>query len=115
MLTMDFFQDKTGEFVTKADQAVDLALGHMSADVERLAKMKVPVRQGKLRASGRHFRYGVKAFRVEFNTAYARKMEFVKFQNYTTPGTGAHYLENAGKTVKGKAKNYLKEAIGLIR
>lgn len=110
--------DNSARFVTRMELAADQALGRAGAEIELLAKSKVPVKQGPLQSSGQHRRVGLLHHRVVFNKEYAAYQErgarrdgSHPVRKYTTPGTGAHYLENAGKTVMPKVRAYLKSAM----
>lgn len=112
-------KDQSVSFNNKADVVLDQALGSMAADIERLAKMKVPVRKGRLQSSIVHVRVAPKRFEVRAGflgeIKYARKMEYVQFNHYTTPGTGSRYMRNSGATVARKSLGYLKEAASRVR
>lgn len=80
----------------------DMLMGHMAMDIEIFAKDRVPVDQGQLRASIRHFRGSKGLFRVEANKEYASYQEAGQrkdgthiVKNYTTAGTGPHWFQDA--------------------
>jgi hypothetical protein len=55
---------------------MDRALNRMAIDIERLAKMTVPVKGGQLKSSGQHQRVGRLKYVVYFNKEYAAHVEF---------------------------------------
>lgn len=110
--------DKTPQFLRLTNQQLDRAMFSMANDIQNLAKMKAPVKQGHLysRIIARR-KPGLKnAFVVEADMEYARYQEFGgdgkrKVKRYTKPGTGAHYLGNSGKIIAGNAIMYFKKEI----
>lgn len=110
--------DHSPRLISRVELAADQVLGRAGAEIELLAKSRVPVKQGPLQTSGQHRRIGMMHHRVVFNKEYAayqergvRKDGSRPVRKYTTPGTGAHYLENAGKTVMPKVRGYLRAAM----
>jgi hypothetical protein len=107
--------------------AIDLALQRMAQDTLTVAKQNVPYDTGALQHSGQvsfggktiahsNAVHGSHHHEVSFgktNTdvqAYASIQENTQFGNYTTPGTGPHFLSNAANKVFANAMNYLKQA-----
>lgn len=81
------------------------ALPRMASSMLVEAKMKAPKKSGDLRASGR-VKNSLDESEVSFGGnaktkpyAYVQERGYAHkgrpFRHYTTPGTGAHYLENA--------------------
>lgn len=108
------------QFVQKNATAMDRGLARAAVDIERLAKAKVPVDKGQLKASGRHIKVGFMKYRTEFNKEYAAFQEFGgdstrTVRKYTTPGTGKFFLKNAGDTVKGRILGYFKQEARTIK
>jgi len=96
---------------------VDAGLGMMANDIEMIAAFKVPVDTGKLARYIRKFRVSAKQWKVTVNLPYAEYQErgmaadgsrVVK--NYSRPGSGAHFLEDAVKIVSGRANQYFERA-----
>lgn len=115
--------DKLNQFARKSADAMDRSLNRMAVDIERLAKFRVPVSPGggHLKSSGFHRRKGLMKYVVVFDKEYAAYQEFggdgkgKVVRKYSTPGTGKHYLRDAGKTVAGNAINYIKQEAQSIR
>lgn len=112
--------DNTKAFMAKVDLAVDEALGWMARDIEIIAKVKnVPVKTGALQASIRHQQVGKKHWKVSADKVYARAQEFGSngrqvFRHYSKPGTGPHFLKNAGDIVTRKASTYINNKLGRL-
>ena len=69
-------------------------------DVVRIAEPKTPKDTGRLRADVIRQVLGLKG-KIVWSKNYAGYQEVKQFKNYTTPGTGPHYAENAiNKAVK---------------
>jgi hypothetical protein len=122
------FVSKVPQFLKKNDAFIDVLYGHMAMDIERLAKMKVPVSNtkasgnkrgggGHLQSSIYHERVRRGFFRVVANKKYAAYQErgaridgsrVVK--KYSTPGTGKHWFKNAIDNTKRNRDNYIREA-----
>lgn len=68
--------DKWDSFAKGNEQAMDRALARMALDIERGAKMKVPVKKGQLKSSGRFQKVGRLSYIVYFNKEYAAHVEF---------------------------------------
>lgn len=85
------------------------ALPRMASSILTMAKMKAPLREGPLRASGR-VKNGVGESEVSFGNngqvpyaAYQERGSTTgKPWNYTTPGTGPKFLANAVETAVRK-------------
>lgn len=108
-------EDNSEAWLTKTVDILMNGLNKMGNAILATARVTVPRKDGNLANSGRVkrrekeviIRYG----NQEVN--YAKVQEDghrgdVYFKHYTTPGTGPHYLENAGKNkVKDGIKKYL--------
>lgn len=67
-------------------------------DVERVSEPRTPKRLGFLRRSTIKQVLGLHGS-IVWNKKYAAKQETTQFKNYTTPGTGPHYAEDAVRSV----------------
>lgn len=85
---------------------LDTAARSMAESIIVNSRITAPMLTGALRSDGRvegnQGKYG--AIFGDERVPYARAQEFgtngiVVFRNYTTPGTGSHYLKNAGDKV----------------
>lgn len=88
--------DRWDSFAKGNEQAMDRALARMAIDIERRAKMKVPVVTGLLKSSGHFQRVGRLSYVVYFNKEYAAHVEF---------GVGSH-------TIAPKNKGFLAFKVG---
>jgi hypothetical protein len=87
--------DKLPSFVSNNVNAMDRVLNKMSIDIERIAKLTVPVKTGQLKASGHHTRNGLLNYKVFFNKEYAAHIEF---------GTKPHVIVATNKKVLADKK-----------
>ncbi len=90
-----------GEFESK----VQLAIRFMLEDVHRFSIPKTPKEHGNLRADvlkSVQRRRGT----IAWSKNYAIYQEKKQFTNYTTPGTGPHFAEDAVREVVGKSDQY---------
>ncbi len=100
--------------------ATDAALANMAADIERLAKHRVPVLTGYLLSQGRFQKEGMSHYTIQFNTAYASYQEFGErrdgshvVKKYSKAGSGKMFLTDAAKYVTRNYATYFKAtAIG---
>lgn len=112
------YTSKVPEFLSKHDQALDMATAHAAADVETLVKTsgKTPFKKGHLRGRTYHRRIGVKEHKTVVPVEYASVQEKgsrggVAFRNYTTPGTGSGFFAHAISQVTRRSTKYIKEAL----
>lgn len=115
------FDDKTMEFINQNTELMDKALGRMAQDIVVIAKIRMPYKGGDLQRNTAPERMDELKHRVVVNSEYGAVQEkgqrmsgpgapTKKFKNYTTPGTGPHFLRDAGNQVTKDAMNYLKQA-----
>lgn len=93
------------EAVTKAN----IALRLMASAVVVESTPKTPKREGDLRLNVLKQVIGLNAS-VTWDMPYAEIQENTQFKNYTTPGTGPHFAENAVKQVVGESTKYFRQA-----
>lgn len=98
-------RDKMPAFKRSAFNALDDALAEGAREILIKAKTKAPYNEsGVLRSESLIDKITPLHHRIEFNADYARFQEFGGdgkriVRNYTTSGTGAHYLKDAGDNV----------------
>lgn len=112
--------DNIKRFYILNTQSMDTMLGRMAKDVQQIAKIKVPYKEGDLQASIKPKSVKLLHHRVEvgggdikyahYQEAGQRKDGSHKVRKYTTPNTGKHYLKDAGERVEKDATNYIKQA-----
>lgn len=114
-------------FIAKHTDVMEQALEKMGNDVLRIAKTRVPRKDNTLTNSGKTEKKSALEMYVSFGNDgsaagdYAAVQERGKrnsskqFTNYTSPGTGANFLKNAGEKVGAQTLNYLKQAAKKIR
>lgn len=114
-------EDKTVQFLLTHAFVVDDAVNEIADDILNLALAKVPIKEGTLYESGQVESKGTLHYIVSFGDDgsdaenYAGAQEAgttrgYKINNYTTAGTGAHFLEKAGKKVSPRIMFYLNKA-----
>ena len=112
------YKDKSKQWLEVFKSNLDSAVGAMADSIKAKADMTVPFKNGDLRNSGRvdgrnlkrTVSYGGNG--IAYGAYQERGMRVGKthiVKNYTTAGTGAHYLENALNVVlKEGIKRYIK-------
>lgn len=103
------FKDNTQRVIFDTDQATNLALRYMLDGIDEKAFPKTPKDRGNLRKDILKQVIGKKGT-ITWNKKYAIYQEKKQFKNYSTPGTGPKFAENAVKNVMGNASYYLKKA-----
>jgi hypothetical protein len=104
-----------------AKKTLDDALGSAARDTQVDAKAHAPFQKGALRSYSDNNRQGNLHWRVSFDMEYAAYQErgarrdgSHRVRKYSTSGTGAHFLENAGDKqilkLPGKFKMYAQRA-----
>lgn len=89
-------------------QKVILALRLMLDAVDQQSTPKTPRRHGDLRNNKLKQVLGMHAV-IQWRQRYAAAQEDKQHVNYTTPGTGPHYAENAVKAVVRDAGTYFRK------
>lgn len=103
------FQSNIPYLKSANERNLSLALRFMTDAITEEAYYKTPKRKGNLRNDvlkqvlGKH---GIIIWQKE----YARRQEERLHQNYTTPGTGPHFAENAVKKVVERSDQYFRKA-----
>src|SRR3990167_10115193 len=99
---MKRFKSTRTIFNRKNDAFIDLVTGNMAQDIERAAKLKVPVKTGDLQSSIKHYKTQRGTYRIEANKEYAAYQErgmrrdgSHQVKRYTTPGTGKQWFKGA--------------------
>lgn len=89
------------QFKMSLFNVMDDALAETALDILILSRQKAPVKQGYLRSASLTNQVAKMRHVVSYYAEYAGAQEAGMaggrvFRNYTTAGTGAHYLENTG-------------------
>lgn len=108
--------DNTVKILVDDLRNASLALQFMLQDIQRKADPKTPKDTGRLRQSPVRQVLGLKGI-IEWKKVYAqyqergaRKDGSHRVRNYSTPGTGPHWAENAVIEVAKSAELYFKKA-----
>lgn len=89
-------KDDLPKFRHKLYEVLDDAFREAASDIIKRAKERAPFNKGPLRADSNVNKEGNLHWRISFFKEYAAVQELVEHKNYTTSGTGAHYLERSG-------------------
>lgn len=110
--------DRTDEYIARLNPTLENALREGARDIHISAKTKAPYKDGGLRSDSDFIKLGKFRWRIRFLKEYASVQEKGKragarrFTNYTTSGTGAHFLETSGdsivKNLNAKFKKHIK-------
>lgn len=108
------YTDNTARVLTDIKQAASLGLRFMLDDIDRTANPKTPKRDGPLRNDVLKKVLGLTG-EIVWPKKYAAAQEVgttrgFPIKNYTTPGTGAHFAENAVREVTKRADKHLRKA-----
>ena len=105
--------DNTVSMQVRMKTNVPLALRFMANDVKREAEPNTPKKSGMLRANVR-INVGGQRASIKWGQKYAKYQErgytSGPVRKYTTPGTGAHFAEDAVKKVSRRHMRYFRQA-----
>lgn len=108
--------DANGQ-IEKIMHQIDAGLGMMADDIEKMAAFKVPVDTGKLARYIKKFRVSWNHWKVTVNLDYAEYQErgaradgSRPVRNYSRPGSGPHFLEDAVNIASGRMASYFIKA-----
>lgn len=99
----------------EANKHTPMEFGLLRADVTKTVRGK----QGKIKwgrkyaaaqEAGRMTVYKTRTFRTSKGNWVTLKPGVYRFRNYTTPGTGAHFAQNAVQKVTGNPLKYYRQA-----
>lgn len=99
------FKNHSRAWLQVQEMNLNNALNAMGDAIMKNAMITAPKLTGKMRNSSRVKKVGTHSREIIFgggDVPYAHYQETGgngKIKHYTTPGTGAHYLENAGNAV----------------
>lgn len=102
-------QDNTATVTAEVHAKGPLALRFMLDDIDKISTPNTPRDKGDLRLNKLKQVLGMHAT-IQWRQDYAADQEDNQHINYTTPGTGPHYAENAVKQVVANASQYFKRA-----
>jgi hypothetical protein len=102
-------EDNTAQVTGSVKTKGSLALRFMLDAIDKAADPHTPRKEGDLRRNKLKQVLGLHAV-IQWRQKYAAAQEDKQHINYTTPGTGPHYAENAVKEVVKNAGQYFKRA-----
>lgn len=104
--------DNTSKIINDKRQKSSIFLRTFAERVVLTSTPKTPRKSGRLRADVLKQVLGLNG-KIVWGKNYAARQETTQFRNYTTPGTGPHYAEDAvNKVVKDTAQ--IAKGVGLI-
>lgn len=110
------FLDNTDRVKNAIEDAIGLSIRWSLEDIYAEATPKTPMNKGDLRTRVLRTMESNSKGVIAWNSNYAGVQEqgyrrstngIVHFRNYTTPGTGPHYAENAIKKIVDRFPEYL--------
>ncbi len=105
--------DNTGRIISEMDNKKSLAIRFMIEAVHRESRPNTPKLTGQLRGDVSKSVTGSRG-RIHWGKSYAwyqeRGYTSGKVRRYTTPGTNAHFAENAVKAVSKDSMKYFRMA-----
>lgn len=104
--------DNTPKLSIDSKRNASLGLRFILDAIDRTAGPKTPKRDGNLRRDISKQVLGLRGT-ITWRKGYAGYQENKQYRNYTTPGTGPHFAQNAVKEVAADAVRYFKQA-GLL-
>ena len=104
--------DNTELIIQESTIKASIFLRKMSDEIVNEAKKHTPKKTGRLRIDIIKQVLGLKG-KLKWGKSYAVFQETKQFKNYTTPGTGPHFAENAVKN-SAKKTGVIAKASGLI-
>lgn len=111
--------DNLPDFSKKNSIKMSDALKSAASDVLIKAKDRAPYKTGALRSQSDVEKVGSLTWRIRFWVEYARFQELGgnakrSVRNYSTTGTGKHFLRTSGDEVKGKLVSEFRKHAGRI-
>ena len=104
--------DNTPMVKSVLQQKASIFLRMMAEKMITISEPNTPKKTGRLRMDVLKQVLGLNG-KVVWGKGYAKYQETKRFKNYTTPGTGQHFAENAAKELPGKTVEVGKQS-GLI-
>ncbi len=104
--------DNTAAVTSLLTQKASIFLRVAAEEIVSVSQKATPKKSGRLRMDTLKQVLGLSG-KVVWQKGYAARQETTQFKNYTTPGTGPHFAENAVKAVSEKTGVIAKKS-GLI-
>lgn len=101
--------DNTPQLKFDVQRKGNLALRFMLDAIDQESTARTPKDKGDLRMNKLKHVLGLSAV-IQWSQEYAAIQESKQFQNYTTPGTGPHFAENAVRKVVNDSAKYFVRA-----
>jgi hypothetical protein len=106
------YTDNSAKLDAATRQKANLALRFIAEAIVNTSTPKTPKKTGRLRADVLKQVLGLHA-RIIWDKVYATTQEYVQHKNYTTPGTGPHFAENAVRQEVNNSVQHFRKA-GLL-
>lgn len=104
--------DNTPQVTNTIKMRGSIFLRTFADEVVKISTKNTPKKSGRLRMDITKSVLGLNG-QIKWGKGYAAIQETTQFKNYTTPGTGPHYAENAVKASVDKSGALMKR-VGLI-
>ena len=105
--------DNSDRIIVEKRQKLGLAVRFGIEDMHRISRPKTPMKTGQLRGDVEKSVHGANG-KITWGKHYAwyqeRGYTSGKVRKYTTPGTGAHFAEDAAKDVGNNPRKYFRMA-----
>lgn len=105
-------RDNTDQITNNITQKSNIFLRLMADKIVNISTPKTPKKTGRLRMDINKQVLGLNG-KIKWGKGYAKIQEVKQFKNYTTPGTGPHFAENAVNEGVKETSKIAKQA-GLI-
>lgn len=103
-------EDYSSRLLASFRQSGAMALRTVVDEIERESRPNTPKDKGDLRNNVVKSVLGLRA-KIMWRQNYAIFQEEKQYSNYTTPGTGPHFAENAVRKVVERSNNILKRSL----
>jgi hypothetical protein len=108
------YTDNTALVAIDLERNSNLFLRFLLDDIDRIAEPNTPMKEGRLRQGTLKSVLGLRGT-IKWVKEYAAAQEVgttrgFPIRNYTTPGTGAHYAENAVKKAVANSEAIMRQA-----
>ena len=104
--------DNTNSIFNNIQQKASVFLRFMSEEIVKDAEVNTPKKSGRMRMDIVKQVLGLSA-KIKWGKDYAVFQETKQFKNYSTPGTGPHFAQNAAEGSISKTSSVAKKA-GLL-
>lgn len=107
-------ENKLPQYKNSLYKALDDGFKMLATDILVKSRNVAPFKKGQLRSDSDTIRKGLAHWQIRYHKEYAGVQERgsrggIRFRNYTTSGTGPHYLEKTGNEEYNNAISTLRK------